>query len=943
MILNFLNKYSILLMVSVLYFEHLNSQVIEADPIYPTINDAVDIIFYTDRCECPLAGYTGDIYAHTGVITDDGGGIWEYVIADWNVNLEKAKMVNVAENTYVLHITPSISEYYGIPDGISVTKLMFVFRNTDGIQQTGNLDYDVQDEGLSLEITLPSADTIVESGSTFTVEANAIRINTPPADSITLYIDNEMKAVSYDSTISYDITAGTDSLHWIKVVVDNGELSATDSIYYFIRDKLPTADLPDGLIDGINYINDTTVTLVLFAPYKENVFLIGDFNNWTLNNDYLMNRTPDSARYWLNLKGLSTGEEYAYQYLIDGNLRIADPYTEKILHPEYDLEIPPSTYPDLKPYPTGKTTGIVAVLQTAQEKYPWQEFAFIPPSVEKLVIYELFIRDFVETRDIKTVTDTLDYLESLGINAIELLPVNEFQGDLDFVWGYRPTFYFASKKNYGRKQDIQRFVEECHKRGIAVIVDVVLNHAFEQCPLVQMYFNEYSGKPTPESPWFNEECPHQPWCWGYDFNHESIETQKFVDRVNRFWLIEYNIDGFRFDFTKGFTNKVGDGSAYDDSRISLLKRMTDSIKAVKEDAFVIFEHLANNTEEKELSEYGILLWGNMNYNYNEATMGYHESGKSNLSGISYQSRGWSDPHLVGYMESHDEERLMYKNITWGASLDDYNVTILTTALQRMETAASFFFTVPGPKMVWQFGEIGYEYSKYTCPDGSVVDGDDICKQSAKPIRWDYLDDPDRERLYAVFSELIKLRNAYDVFQSDDFTMDVGFSLKSIHLNSAEMNVTIVGNFDLRSGKINPQFQHTGAWYDYFSGTDLEVADISDSLLLKAGEYRIYTDVKLETPDLPPGGYLPSVLQNQSDNEALQIYPNPATNALNIITSSSGNVQFDIYSLSGQLSHNIHYYSKSAVPYEIDLNFEPGIYIYKILTPESSIQGKLVIE
>ena len=105
---------------------------------------------------------------------------------------------------------------------------------------------------------------------------------------------------------------------------------------------------------------------------------------------------------------------------------------------------------------------------------------------------------------------------------------------------------------------------------------------------------------------------------------------------------------------------------------------------------MILEHFAENSEEIAFSNANFLLWGNLNFNYNEATMGYHEDGKSDFSWISYKKRGWQDPHLVGYMESHDEERLMFKNLSFGNTFGSYSVKNLNTALERISLAASFF-------------------------------------------------------------------------------------------------------------------------------------------------------------------------------------------------------------------------------------------------------------
>lgn len=924
---------------------NLCSQVIETDPVYPGVSDSVIVTFHLDQCDCPLEGHTGDIYAHTGVLTNESNSPsdWKYVIADWNINQEKAKLEKIADNTYILHIRPSISEYYNIPENESVEQLAFVFRNENGSQKTADLFYNVYDEGLSLNFAKPSADTVVQAGSVITIEVNSVRLNTPPIDSLLLYIDNVLVNTSYDSTILEYHTTESEGIHWIKVVADNPEFSVTDSIFYFIRDELTIADIPAGLGNGVNIIDDSTATLVLYAPNKNNVLLIGDFNQWELSNDYLMKQTPDSTSYWIRLNELSAAEEYGYQYLIDGSIRVADAYTQMILDPSNDAYIPEETYPDLKSYPQGKTTGIVSVFKTEQPTYEWQTGPFTPPAITDLVIYEMHVQNFTENGNIKSITDTLDYLEELGINAIELMPINEFEGN--YSWGYNPSFYFALDKMYGTKNDFKAFVDACHSRGIAVIIDMVLNHSYSQSPLLTMYWNSNAAKPAADNPWYNENhnfVDNTSAHWGFDFNHESEATQNLVDSINSFWMSEYRVDGFRFDFTKGFSNTLWYGSdnwasAYDSDRIEILTRMADEIWSRNENAFILFEHLADNSEETELADHGIMLWGNMNYNYNEATMGYNENNKSNLSWGVYTSRGWEEPHLVTYMESHDEERLMYKNITWGNSNETYDITNPAIALQRIETAAAFFFTIPGPKMIWQWGELGYHYSINRCIDGTIDEG---CRLALKPVGWPLYNNPNNYRLYRVLSELIKLRIENDLFETTDFSIDVAATLKKIHLNSTGINATILGNFGLVKDDIVPAFQHTGTWYDYLSGESIEVTDVNAVITLPPGGYRVYTDVEFETPDIPPVAIAyPSVEQNKG----VSIYPNPATDEVTILTSLTGNMQFEMYHLSGQLVHKVLFYTESYIPKRIHQTCNPGIYIYRIITPESSIQGKLVIE
>jgi hypothetical protein len=525
-------------------------------------------------------------------------------------------------------------------------------------------------------------------------------------------------------------------------------------------------------------------------------------------------------------------------------------------------------------------------------------------------------------------------LEQLGINAIELMPVNEFEGNLS--WGYNPSFYFAFDKTYGTKNDLKQFIDECHSRGIAVFTDLVLNHSNSQSPLVQMYWDGSSV--ISESPWYNVSCPHSNWCWGYDFNHESKATQYFVDRVTEHWLTEYNIDGFRFDFTKGFTN-TPDANAWgpDASRIAILKRMSDAIWAVKPGAKVIFEHLAENSEEKELSDYGILLWGNMNQTYNEATMGYNESNKSNFSRGVYSERGWDVPGLVTYMESHDEERLMYKNIQYGNSNSEYNIKDLATGLKRIETAAAFFFTVPGPKMIWMWGELGYDYSINTCTDGSV----DNCRLDLKPIRWDYYNDSKRYRLYKVFEALIDFKKT-EYCGTNDFDYNFTGELKTLHLNLPAASATIIGNFGITEGSVNPVFQHTGTWYDYMSGESFEVSDANAQVTLSPGEYHIYTDVQLPKPDVPEA----SATIQTSDNSAFNLYPNPVIGDLlyvNYNVSAAQNIGLELFNISGELLYSSDILIDNKGNFSVDLNsLDPQIIIYKIATRDHNYTGRLSI-
>jgi 1,4-alpha-glucan branching enzyme len=761
--------------------------------------------------------------------------------------------------------------------------------------------------------------------------------------------------VAQDSTdtLAYDFVAaeyGTGPQELTVLAFDTAGILDMTSFFIMVNPPPVDAPPPPGIVPGINYIDATTVTLALFAPYKDFVYVLGDFNDWYVDTTYFMHRyqpDPDSTLWWLTIAGLSPGTEYAFQYLVDGDLRIADPYTDKVLDAWNDPYIPSITYPNLKPYPQGLTREPVAVLQTAQQPFTWiYSDTFRRPPQQDLVIYELLLRDFIARHDYQTLRDTLDYLANLGINAIELMPISEFEGNSS--WGYNPSFYFAPDKYYGTKHNLKLFIDECHRQGIAVIMDIVLNHSFGQSPLVRLYWDSENHRPAADNPWYNPVSPNPVYSWGYDFNHESPHTQAFVDRVTAYWLTEYRMDGFRFDFTKGFTNTPGEGSGYDASRIAILKRMADHIwDEVDSTAYIILEHFADNNEERELAEYrrGMLLWGNANYNYNEATMGYHDNGKSDFSWGYYGTRGWNVPHLVTYMESHDEERLMFKNLQYGNSSGGYNIQELGTALNRIKLAAAFFLTLPGPKMIWQFGEVGYDVSI-----------EDPCRVCEKPILWNYFREEDRNKLYRTVAALNSLRREHEVFRSDATQVDLWLNhsagIKRIRLSHTSMNVIIVGNFGVGSHAINPLFYHTGWWYDYFSGDSLYVTDTGALLDLAPGEFRIYTDTLIEPAE-------PGLLALDDQQVVLpmtlalsQNYPNPfnASTRIDFSVPNESRVSLVIYDLLGKEIKRLVDGTRPPGEYSVvwdgrdkhGRTVASGVYFYVLSTEDRTITKKLLV-
>lgn len=905
----------------------MSAQLIVTNPAIPVDNQTVTITFDATQGDKGLMGYTGDIYAHTGVITDKSTSStdWKYVKAGWNVNKDSCKLTRISANIYQLSFLPTIRAYYNVPAGEKILKMAFVFRNADGSKSgrdVGGKDIfvDVNPSTLSVNFSAPATNFLLAAyNEKIQIQANAV-FN----DSICLFLDGTKINSANGQTLKDSVNATGTTKHMLVAIAYKNLKTVSDTCYYLARGTTPIVALPAGVRDGINYIDNQTVTLVLYAPYKNYVYLIGDFNDWTPNNSYLMNRSGD--RFWITLNGLTSGKEYIFQYFVDGAIRIADPYCDKVSDPYDDKDIKATVYPNLIAYPSGKTTERASVLQTGQTPYTWKYTGYTRPERKNLLVYELLIRDFTPEGTINAAKAKLSYLKSLGVNAIELMPFNEFEGNVS--WGYNPNFYFAPDKAYGTKNDYKDFIDECHNQGFVVIQDMVLNHSYGSSPLARLYWDDANNQPSALNPWYNTVSPNTTYSWGCDFNHASQATKNFVDSVNHYWMSEYKVDGFRFDFVKGFTNTPGEGSAYDASRIAIVKRMADKIWSNNPNAYIILEYFVDNEEEKEVAQYnkGMMVWGNANNAFLEASMGYNDSGKSDFSWASASSRGYTQPGVISYMESHDEERMMFKDLNFGNTNGFYNIKNKSVATRRAAMCTAFFLSIPGPKMIWQFGEMGY--------DVSIDDGG---RTGVKPTHWEYLNDTARTVLYNTYKAMLNLRKKYPVFSEGTISMSVAGEMKRINLESADMKVALFGNFGLSTQSVSPNFSNTGTWYELFSGKTLNVTSTSQTVSLTPGEYRLYTDKQL-----PP--FIDLALKAESGVNSLTdvlIYPNPFKSVLTVDTAGESG-ELEIYSLNGQKLFNTSLKGNDRADINLD-SFQPGMYVLRLTQNKEVIIKKIMKE
>jgi len=633
--------------------------------------------------------------------------------------------------------------------------------------------------------------------------------------------------------------SGTTPVNIIGVVVRDAKgagdrqtedltLNVYDPVYG--SGEMPTP-LPAGVKHGINIIDDKTVTLVLLEKdntqkaYYDECYVVGSyFGSWNRNESYKMNRDDAAGCWWITLTGLRAAREYLFQYeLVKGNssVRVHDPYSEIV----YDMYNDQWTYASSK-LPTGKTDGFVSSFQIRKTAYSWQYPDYQIEDEDDLVIYEMLFRDFNDSHSVSDAINQLDYIAGLGVNAVELMPIHEF--DANESWGYAPHSYFALDKYYGSPADYKKFIDACHEKGLAVIIDVVYNHATGAHPMAKMY---WSGNATAaNNPWFNVEAPHGDSVY-HDWNHSNVDVRNQIKRSLEYLLTEYKVDGFRFDLSKGFFQG---GNEYDwnQDRTNWIKEYYNTIKATDPNAVVILEHWVDN-ENYDLCNYGMKVWNKANDQYSQSGMGF--SSGSDFSGIVEPS--WLPfGSYVSFMESHDEERVAYRQKEYG------NGSVKTDLEVRMRRAglnAAFFLTVPGPKMIWQFGEIGYDYS-------ILYNGD---RTAVKPVVTDeYLKDVYRKGLYDTYADLLEFRKNNPRFFDDDSNFRWGVSTSNwpgryIMNTSKEGNTyAIFGNFGSGNQKITMVLPTEGPWYNYYNSEEVWNGTNHEPTL-KEGEFVFLVDNK----------------------------------------------------------------------------------------------------
>ncbi len=770
----------------------------EPSPLQESSTGVV-VYFHADRGTKGLAGTqpATALYAHTGVITSEStnSSDWKHA-PDWNKNLDKYKLVFVRPDLWKLDIG-DIRTFYNLNPGEKVHRLAFVFRNADGSKQgkdDGGADIfvDVMEEGFQLSLSSDlDGNIITDKNNTVT-----FRISATSAATLSLSVNGAVVKSQEDvSTLEVPYTFADRGNYTVTASGVKGTATQSEKVSYCYPSPSVAREYPGGKPrQGTIRNADGTVTFCLAAPQKSAVMLMPAWDGYNpLDKNVMHYQDYEGNRYfWTSVDGLDPDTAYPYYYLVDGKTGVADPYAKLVLDPYNDRYINPEVYPDMPEYPSQLNNIMLAVYHENINRYDWKVNDFKGASRQDLVIYELLLRDFTGTEDradgngtLRRAMERIPYLKELGVNAIELLPITEFSGNNS--WGYNPNFYFAPDKAYGTPADYKAFIDLCHRNGIAVILDMVFNQSDGLHPWYQMYDKA-------SNPFYNANAPHDYSVLNDWKQDHPLVMKQWTDCV-KYWLTEYKVDGFRFDLVKGLGDNAsyGDTNAYNKSRVERMAKIHAAMSEVNPDAYFINENLAGAQEENEMAADGQLNWANINSAACQYAMGYSSESGLDRFNAERDSRTWGS--TVSYAESHDEERMGYKQQQWGTTGVKGNHEV---SQRRIGSVHAQMILSPGAHMIWQFSELGNTQS--------TKDSNGKNDTSPKIVNWSALDDDDTYGLYKNVSELIHLRKQNtvlfekDALRTQNFAQAAWADGRFLHLAKDGKELILVVNPEIAGDK-----------------------------------------------------------------------------------------------------------------------------------------------
>jgi 1,4-alpha-glucan branching enzyme len=683
--------------------------------------------------------------------------------------------------------------------------------------------------------------------------------------------------------------------------------------------------LPENVKLGPNWINNEMI-LAVYAPAQPvmQVIVTAPGETGEVSNAIVMKRDSEQSDIWWTELDLSFGQ-YDYEYLLINGSRLPDPFTRRLSNGKTRVEI-----------------GAGGV--STADDYNWQSNDYIRSSLDTLIIYELHVDDFAAQGSgqgtFHDVIIRLDHLRELGINAIELMPITEFPGGRS--WGYNPEIMSSVEGTYGTPENFKQLVDEAHSRNMAVILDLVWNHATSSTPLWQIQpnndLNPYFKNSNDLNPNENEGT------WGMlDFDHFNEKTIEYINEVHRIWLEEYRIDGFRFDATR-FVGWDLNQPQYG------LPAWTSAIDELDSNVYQIAEHLpsdpwlVNNTK----------LTSSWHDSFHDRLIDHIFSSIGTMTAMRqiiglYEYSNWGTPYAdltqsVKYMVSHDEQSLIQEMV-------EFDGVSLSQAREIDKFYASLLFTAQGIPMIWQGQEFGFQSGWL---DNNGNGNWDEEKLSYRPVDWSLLDSEEGQSHLNHYSRLARFRKTnpafskgtfYDLWRYDAERVIV-YGYKDESEGNSDDQVVVIANFSSSNQTVNDvPFLSAGNWYNVTDpGNDLYTADGNyGEYLIPSNSAVVYSknqyQLGVDTPSFIPGKF-----------QTLSAYPNPFNPSITLqlelrnITQTNMNAEVSIYDINGRFIQTLLESSIESGVHQITWhpqNISSGIYIVSLRT-EMGIKNQKIL-
>ncbi|BAZ46661.1 alpha amylase catalytic region [Chondrocystis sp. NIES-4102] len=532
----------------------------------------------------------------------------------------------------------------------------------------------------------------------------------------------------------------------------------------------------------------------LFAPYNNKATLKGNFSDWSE-----ISMQKDKQGYFRTSVELEDGI-YQYKFRVQSKSWFLKPDEWVEISDPYATDIDDASQNSVVQIENG---------QKIVDTYIWQHDDHPLPSNEELVIYELFVGGFTggendqeERGKFVDVIEKLDYLRELGINALELMPIQECPGDNN--WGYTPRHFFAVESSYGSSTDLKRLIDECHGRGIRVLIDFIFNHSDTQAPLTQIDHDYwYSREPTdPDNSWGPEfDYDH------YDKNLDLKPAWQFVGDVVHFWIDEYHIDGIRFDASKQIDNY---------EFFTWITQQARQAAAMKP-FFNTAEYIPENPQ---IAGYGKPMDGCWHESFYQQVLKHICGDDFNLKAlkevIDCKQQGYeSATSVINYISCHDHKYIL-------AELSDRHI-FEEAAFKRAKLGAVLLMTTIGVPLVW----MGNEFGEYN-PEQEIK------------INWALLENDLNQSLFEYYRGLINLKtqnhalhtNNLEFFHEDSNNKVLAYT----RWNDQGSRIVVIANFSdnfLQNYSLD-NFPQSGTWHEWTNNYDVEAKD--GKLLIDLGEY-----------------------------------------------------------------------------------------------------------